>query len=177
METQVQSFYPTPIGTRFISIFGYSSKGVPGLEINGLGKFGKNLKEKIIYLNRIRKIKVPVRRIVISVDANDLESNAGANQLRWLEFPMLLAFWHLIGALKVSTLEDCVCAGEIKVNGEIIHLHPPKDFLSKIPPAISADLKIIQQLDYDGLWTPKCFWSTFPICALKLIWRGSRKRQ
>ena len=152
METQVQSFYPTSIGTRFITIFGYSTKGVPGLEINGMGKFGKNLKEKIIYLNKIRKIKVPIRRIVISLDSNDLEGQTNFNQLKWLELPTLLAFWHLIGAIKVSTLEDCLASGEIKVNGEIIHLHPAEDFLRKLPPGFSADLKIIQKEPSEDLW-------------------------
>lgn len=152
METQIQSFYPTPIGTKFITVFGYSTKGVPGLEINGLGKFGKNLKEKIIYLNKIRRIKIPIRRIVISLDANDLDSGAGASQLRWLELPALLAFWHLVGAIKVSTLEDCLCAGEVKVSGEVIHLHPAKDFLFKIPEGFSEDMKIIQKSPFEGLW-------------------------
>ncbi|MEX0799399.1 MAG: hypothetical protein WD025_08135 [Bacteriovoracaceae bacterium] len=152
METQVQSFYPSPIGIKFISVFGYSTKGVPGLEINGLGKFGKNLKEKIIYMNKIRKIKIPVRRVVISLDSNELDPSANWNQLKWLEFPTLLAFWHLVGAVKVSTLEDCLCAGEIKVGGEVIHLRPPPNFLNKLPESFPKELKIIQKESNEDLW-------------------------
>lgn len=155
METQVQSFLRTPMGVKFITVFGYASKGVPGLEINGLGKFGKNVKEKIIYISRIRKIKTPIRRFVISVDVNDIEPNTGSNQLKWLEFPVLMAYWHLVGALKASTLEDCICAGEIKVSGEVTHLSPPENFSSKLPPALSGlaqDLKIIQEDPVEGMW-------------------------
>lgn len=151
METQILSFYPTPVGTRFITLFGYSSKGVPGLEINGLGKYGKNLKEKIIYLNRIRKIKTPIRRIVISLDANELDPNAGAAQLRWLELPALLVFWHLIGAIKVASLEDCICSGEVKVGGEIVHLSPPSDLFEKMPESEEGH-KIIQARPCSKLW-------------------------
>lgn len=152
METRIQAFYPAPLGTKFITIFGYSTKGVPGVEINGFGKFGKNLKEKIIYLNKIRRIRVPVRRIAISLDANDLDQSAGPGQLKWLELPALLAFWHLIGALPAATLEDCLCSGEIKVGGEIIHPKAPQDLRDKVPAHMGGDLKIIQSLPCEGLF-------------------------
>jgi hypothetical protein len=43
METQIKAFYKTPQGIRFVTLFGYASKGVPALEINGFGKLSKNI--------------------------------------------------------------------------------------------------------------------------------------
>lgn len=145
METRIQAFYPSPSGMKFITIFGYSTKGVPGLEINGMGKFGKNLKEKIVYLNRIRKIRMPVRRIVISLDVNDLDPAASSRQLKWLELPALLTFWHLIGVVQAATLQDCLCSGEVKVNGEIVHLAPPAGLESRMPFTENQGMKIIHE--------------------------------
>ena len=44
METQLQTCYFTKKGPHLITLFGYSTKSIPGLEINGLGKYGKAIK-------------------------------------------------------------------------------------------------------------------------------------
>jgi hypothetical protein len=56
METQLQSCYFTKKGPSLITLFGYSSKSIPGLEINGLGKFGKSIKEKLMPLGDDMKV-------------------------------------------------------------------------------------------------------------------------
>lgn len=150
METQIQAFYPSAVGTQFLTVFGYSSKGVPGLEIHAPNKQTRNLKEKIIYLNRIRGIKLPVRRIVLCVDVNEVSAHGA--QLKWLELPILLAFWHLIGALNVPRLDDCICSGEVRVSGEIVHYHPNKDFGMKMPSSFTKNLKMIHTVPVDELW-------------------------
>ena len=82
METQIKAFYKTPQGIKFVRVFGFSTKGVPSLEINGLGKLSKNVKEKIIYLTRTRKLQIPMRRFVICLDLNEL-SEKDVNHLKW----------------------------------------------------------------------------------------------
>ena len=68
MDTQIKSFYKSPQGIKFVTIFGHATKGVPALEINGVGKLSKNIKEKLIFITRTRKLPIPLRRFVICVD-------------------------------------------------------------------------------------------------------------
>lgn len=132
METRLNSFYITPMGTKTITLFAYATKGVPGLEVNGISKFSKNIKEKIIFITKQRNIKIPNLRYVLCIDMNDFDERLGWAQLKWLELPLLLTYWHLAGVIKIKKLDNCFCAGEIKVTGDIIHLYPPNDLLEKI---------------------------------------------
>lgn len=127
METQIQSFYKSGQGVKFISLFGYATKGVPALEIHGVGKFSKNIKEKIIFLSRSRRLPIPLRRYVLCVDVNEL-SDQSCESLKWLEFPMLLLYWHMAGLVPISKLDDCLCSGWIRTNGEVTHMNLPANF-------------------------------------------------
>ena len=120
METQVKAFYQTNKGFEIFTIFGYVTKGVPSLEINGAGKLSKNIKEKLIFLTRNRKLNVPQRRFVICVDQNDQLQN-DEQLLKWLEFPLLLTYWYLAGLVPIRKLENCLTSGWIRPNGEIFH--------------------------------------------------------
>ncbi|MAZ49977.1 MAG: hypothetical protein CME65_15550 [Halobacteriovoraceae bacterium] len=137
METQVKAFYQTNKGFELFTIFGYVTKGVPSLEINGAGKLSKNIKEKLIFLTRNRKLAIPHRRFVICVDQNDQLQN-DEQLLKWLEFPLLLTYWYLAGLIPIKKLENCVTSGWIRANGEIFH-HSLSDYsrgqiLKRIPP-------------------------------------------
>ena len=68
METQLHSCYFTKKGPELVTLFGYSSKSIPGLEINGLGKYGKAIKEKIIFVTRTRGLQIPIKRFVLNVE-------------------------------------------------------------------------------------------------------------
>lgn len=127
METQIKALYRSPSGIKTVTIFGYATKGVPSLEINGVGKLSKNIKEKLIYLTRIRRLKIPMRRFVICVDQNEL-IDMSSQSIKWLEFPLLLLYWHLSGLVPIGKLDDCMTSGWIKTNGDINHLRLPKDF-------------------------------------------------
>lgn len=126
METQLKAFYRTPQGVKFVNLFGYATKGVPSLEINGVGRLSKNIKEKIIYLTRIRKLAIPLRRFVVCVDINELQDQS-IESLRWLEFPLLLMYWHLSGLIPIAKLDNCLCSGWLNANGEIHHMYPPRN--------------------------------------------------
>lgn len=118
METQMKAYLQTSHDFKFVTIFGYSSKGVPSLEINGVGKLSKNIREKLIYLTRTRKLRIPLRRFVICVDKNEI-GQLSEEHLKHLEFPILLVYWYLAGILPIKKLENCFSSGWIKANGEI----------------------------------------------------------
>ncbi len=124
METQMKAFYRTPQGIKFVTIFGYATKGVPSLEINGVGKLSKNIKEKLIYLTRTRKIQVPLRRFVVCVDVNEVNDRE-TQHLKWLEFPLLLIYWYLCGVVPIRRLDNCMCSGWVKTNGEVFQMKLP----------------------------------------------------
>ncbi|MAX67187.1 MAG: hypothetical protein QF441_00900 [Bacteriovoracaceae bacterium] len=140
METQLKAFYKTPQGIKFVTIFGYATKGVPSLEINGVGKLSKNIKEKIIYMTRIRKLNVPMRRFVICLDLNEVNMH-DAHHLKWLEFPLLLSYWYLCNLIPIKKLDNCIAAGWLKTNGEIIQMGLPNSFLD----AFKANFNPIEQ--------------------------------
>jgi hypothetical protein len=118
MQSEIKSIFRSKDGAKLITLFGYASGGVIGLEILGLGNKGRLLKEKINYLTKIRKIKIPPKRYVISVE--NIEMNTNNCEIKYMEFPILILFWQLAGILNINQLEECLCLGEIKVNGEII---------------------------------------------------------
>lgn len=146
METQIQSYYKTPQGIKFISLFGYATKGVPGLEITGVGKLSRNIREKLIFLSRSRRLPIPLRRYVVCVDTSELESQNSEN-LQWLEFPILLLYWHMAGLVPISKLNDCLCSGQVKANGEIIQMYLDNRFAMLVEEQFNhkekKDLKII----------------------------------
>lgn len=157
METQVKAYYSSPEGLKFVTIFGYTTKGVPGLEINGIGKLSKNVKEKLIFLTRSRKLPLPLRRFVICVDVNDLSEQKIEN-LKWLEFPLLLMFWFLGGMIPISKLNDCLCSGWIAANGNIYQMPKESNLYHLAQQEFTqenlAELKIIHQPEYgdDAFW-------------------------
>lgn len=118
MDARLFSFFKTPQGIQKVQIFAYANKGLPGLEINGAGKFSRNIKEKMIYLSRIRKLKIPGKRYVICIE-QDEGIEIGHNS-KWLEFPIFIIYLYLAEILKLSKLDDCICAGQINPNGEVI---------------------------------------------------------
>jgi hypothetical protein len=117
METQIQSFAFSKRDACPVTVFGYATKSLPGLEINGLGRYGKTLKEKLIYLTRVRQLPVPLKRFVISTEY-DLEQDP--ELLRWLDVPVLLLYWYLAGLVPVRRLENCLAVGHISPAGLII---------------------------------------------------------
>lgn len=121
MQTQIQSYLTSQSGGEAVKIFGYSTKSVPGLEIIGLGKYGKIIKEKIYYITKKRKIKLPVKRFVICIEQSFEMNKLKKEEVKWLEFPILILFWYLIGIIPIKYLDDCFCMGAIETTGKIIH--------------------------------------------------------
>lgn len=117
METQLQTCYFTKKGPALITLFGYATKSVPGLEINGLGKYGRAIKEKIIFVTRTRSLQIPLKRFVLNVEFNDDLGDLESNSVKWLEYPLLLHYWFLAGLLPISKLDNCFAVGSLSPSG------------------------------------------------------------
>ncbi|MBY0516431.1 MAG: hypothetical protein K2P81_05955 [Bacteriovoracaceae bacterium] len=117
MQTQIHSYSFCPKHSAPITLFGYSTKSLPGLELNGLGKYGKTLKEKIIFLSRSRELEIPLRRFVIS---SEFDLPTDPQVLKWLDLPVMLLYWYLAGLIPMGRLDNCLAVGSINPSGEII---------------------------------------------------------
>jgi hypothetical protein len=117
METQLQSCYFTKKGPQLVTLFGYATKSVPGLEINGLGKYGKSIKEKIVFVTRTRQLPIPLKRFVLNVELTDDLGELESNSVKWLEYPLLLHYWFLAGLLPISKLDNCLAVGSLTPSG------------------------------------------------------------
>lgn len=110
-----------PIGKRIkiVEIFGYSSKGIPGIEIIGLKNLSRTMKEKFVFIGKTKNISIPLKRYVLCVE-NGLESEKiSEDELRYFELPLLLLYWTLAGVIQIGNLSDCYASGRVDPNGKI----------------------------------------------------------
>lgn len=119
METQLQTCYFTKKGPFLITLFGYATKSVPGLEINGIGKYGKSIKEKIVFITRTRALQIPLKRFVLNVDMTDDLGDLESSSVKWLEYPLLLHYWYLAGLLPITKLDNCLAVGSLSPSGVV----------------------------------------------------------
>lgn len=119
MHKQMIGVIPNSGKIYFCEIFGYSSRGVPGLEIVGLGGRGKNIKEKFIYFNKCYGLSLPPLRFVLCVEDNFVTSNKEA-LYRWLELPFLIMYWSMANILPIQNLGNCLSSGQISATGDFI---------------------------------------------------------
>src|SRR5262245_32413773 len=117
MQTQFQTCYFTKKGPALITLFGYATKSVPGLEINALGKYGRNIKEKIVFITRSRGLQIPLKRFVLNVETFDELGDLESATVKWLEYPLLLHYWFLAGLLPISKLDNCLAVGSLSPAG------------------------------------------------------------
>jgi len=119
MQTQLYSFYLTKKGPELVTLFGYATKSLPGIEINGLGKYGKAIKEKLIYITRSRGLQIPLKRFVLCVEMEDDWGDMEGPAIKNLEFPLLLMYWHLAGLLPLSRIDNCAALGQLTPEGKL----------------------------------------------------------
>jgi hypothetical protein len=147
MNLRTRSIYPYAGNYYPVDIFGYTSHGIPGLEIIGLGKYGKSVKEKFIYLTRVKNLKVPKKRFVICVEGEFEGKKFKDEEYRYLELPMLLMLWSLSGNLALKSLEDCFSSGKVNIDGKFESLKLAEGLQSELREILdypeTLDLKII----------------------------------
>ncbi|MDH4466626.1 MAG: hypothetical protein QE271_01095 [Bacteriovoracaceae bacterium] len=108
-----------------ITFFGHTSHGVPGLEIVGLGNYGKILKEKIVFLSKSRNLKFPLLRYVICKEGIQGLTSQKIDQefIEWFDLPIFILYLSLGQQIQISRLSDCITHGKIRPCGEIIQSH------------------------------------------------------
>ncbi|MDD0854253.1 hypothetical protein HBN50_14160 [Halobacteriovorax sp. GB3] len=123
MQACLKSIVPSFGKRNVIDLFGYTTKGIPGVDIIGLGKRGKVLKEKNNFITRSMQIQIPMRRYVLCFDDERL-LELGNEEFKLLELPVLILFWSLAGVVPIKNLEDCICSGKFDVRGQITCIDP-----------------------------------------------------
>jgi len=118
MHKQMMVVIPGNQKAHTCEIFGYSTRGIPGLEVVGFGGKGKSIKEKFIYFNKRYKLSIPPRRFVLCVEDQTL-LNLKEGSYRWLELPFLIMYWSMAGILPIENLSNCLCSGTIAASGLI----------------------------------------------------------
>ncbi len=98
-------------------LFAYSSKSLPAIEIIGMGKRGKIIKEKIIYWLKKRNIRLSSKRYVICLETFQRLNFDDEESVRWLELPSLMLLLVLGDVLEVSNIDHCFCAGNLGLEG------------------------------------------------------------
>ena len=160
MELRLKSFCQTSHGPELIDLFGYCCKGMPSLEVLLHARTSRVLKEKIIFLTKSRKMRLPPRRYILCTDIDGIRYSQ--NDLNDFELPFLILFWSMAEALPIKKLDDCVCSGKIQINGLITsrklgpeHLHclsRAKEKL-KIIGSERQNLYPFPTISLDGLFT------------------------
>lgn len=132
MNLRTRSLY-SHAGQYFpVDIFGYVSHGTPGIEIVGMGKHSRAMKEKFVYLSRVRQLRLPKRRFVICVEGEIEGKKFKDEEYRYLEFPMLLVLWSLSGHLPFSHLDDCISTGKVSIDGDVECMDLQKELQNKL---------------------------------------------
>ena len=134
MQNQIKSALLTEGKYKEVTVFGYSNKGIPGVEIVGIGNEGRIIKEKIIYLIRAKSLGVPKKRIVIGIDFVGEVKKKGSFES--LELPIFIIFLTLSGHLKTNTLNNCFTVGGVSTLGE----YQPKFFNSSLNQFLEKEL-------------------------------------
>lgn len=119
MLTRIIGFIPHNNKINYVNVFGYSTNGIPGIEIIGLGKLSRPIKEKFYYLTKLSGAKLPLKRYVLCVEVRDLPKDQ--HSLRWLELPLLTVFWSMAKILPIQRLHDCVASGRVGID-EVVEI-------------------------------------------------------
>ena len=107
-----------PKSQEIIGLFGHSSKGIPGIEIIGLGKNGQKIKEKIIFYCKRQKIKLPLLRYCLCVELNHPLKDYQEDALLDFEIPLLLLVCSLAKVVHCHRMENFISSGRINLYGQ-----------------------------------------------------------
>ena len=104
----------------FVDIFARTSKGIPGIELIGIGNLSKSVKEKMIFLTKSYHIPVPLKRYVITMELPDyIPNQAKSIDFKGLELALFVLFLNLCGHLQIFSLKQCFCLGTITPTGSV----------------------------------------------------------
>ncbi len=112
---RLKVYLPKQSSSEPYDLFCYSSHGLPGLEIVGLGVRARALKEKVIYLTKHAGHKVPLKRYVICLDRPLRKGEDEA----FFELPIILLYWAMAGFVPIKRLTDCLCSGSVDTRSQV----------------------------------------------------------
>ncbi len=147
MYTRLKAICPFRDTFKVINLFGYATKSFPGVEVNGLGRYGKSLKEKFIYLAKEMDIKIPIKRIVLCVEEEDAMNELSNEEKAWIELPLMILFLSLIQHISIGKLDDCFSMGKVSVVGKIIQFELDSEQFSEI--LKSNNLENLKYISYN----------------------------
>lgn len=102
-----------------VNIFGNTSKGVPGIEIIGIGNQGRFIKEKFVQISKELNMRIPPLKYILCVEINE-SMKLSKDDLANVELPLLITFWSLASQIPIKNLNDCLAFGKVTVDREII---------------------------------------------------------
>ncbi len=129
MGTSLSGIIPLGKRIKMVEIFGYSTKGIPGLEIIGLKNLSRQIREKFVFIGKTKNIPIPLKRYVLCVESTVESEKLSDEDLRYLEFPLLLLYWSLAEVIHMGHLSDCLASGKIDPLGNLKSYEYPKEVL------------------------------------------------
>ena len=119
----------------FVTVFGRTSHGIPGIEFCGVGNRFNIFKEKVLYIIKERGLAVPLRKYSITVESSPriqevLTSKRGS--LCDLELPAFILFLQLSENIRISRLEMCFSSGRVGIDGQILSRKLCPHFLAAV---------------------------------------------
>lgn len=128
MQTRLKSLIPCKSGVYFVELFGYATRGLPGLELIAPKVLKRSLREKMIFVTKSMNLEIPLRRYVLCVDLKR-DDDSFFMDFSSLELPIYLMYMVLSGNLSLANLESCLIWGGIGSSGEISVSDYPLAFL------------------------------------------------
>lgn len=116
MQASLISFLPVSGEFLPVQIYGYATKGLPGLEIVGPAQIARGLKQKLIFFTKKENVKTQPLRYVICLEM-DTKRVKDDDIFRWIELPSLVLYWTLAQILPITEMDRCLCLGKINFNG------------------------------------------------------------
>lgn len=117
MQTYINSFQIIDRKLKTFKIFGYASKGMPGVEVVGFGKQSRLIKEKLIYFTKTFGMRINNKKYVLCLDESDSRL-LRSDDLMWFEVPSLILFWTLSDVVPLKNIHDCFASGKMRATGE-----------------------------------------------------------
>lgn len=102
-----------------VNLFGHANRGVPGIDMIGMGRWGKIIREKIIYFTRQEEVNSTLRKYTLCIEEGHLFTGKNEEFSKNLELPLLLLYWSLSKRIPIQHLEDCLAVGSVSISGEI----------------------------------------------------------
>jgi len=118
VQSYISSYFHHLNTFKIVKIFGYCSRGVPGIEIVGFSGKNKILKEKVIYISKRYNIKIPHKKYVLCLDSSN-SFGISQDSFRKFELPLIILFWKLSKNVEISMLEKCISIGSFNPTGKL----------------------------------------------------------